>query len=86
MLNSTNILSGAIESYCLGLLSCEEHIAIEQELLKNDFLKQRVEEAGDILEAYLLANAVAPPAAIKAMLFENSRFALKGFNHTKLVA
>jgi mannose-6-phosphate isomerase-like protein (cupin superfamily) len=89
MSSSTNISAGVLESYCLGLLSYEERSAVEQEILKNDFLKQQVEETADIIEAYLMANAVAPPAALKSTLFENlSNLELeeaKDFNRLPLI-
>ncbi|MES2777061.1 MAG: anti-sigma factor [Bacteroidota bacterium] len=64
------ISSGAIESYVLGLSSAAEMQELETLALEHAGLRQAITAFEEALEAQALANAVAPPPALKQQVMD----------------
>ncbi|HEX8331889.1 MAG TPA: cupin domain-containing protein [Segetibacter sp.] len=65
MNDSTKILPGDIESYCLGLLSEEENRAVAEQAALHADIKEQIDEFRSLLEHYALSNAIQPPIDLK---------------------
>ena len=67
------ISSGIIEAYILGLASAEEASILECIMKNNAEVKEAFEEAQKTIEDLATAHAVAPPAELKAKIWDKIR-------------
>jgi mannose-6-phosphate isomerase-like protein (cupin superfamily) len=63
--DSTKILPGDIESYCLGLLNEEESRYMAEQAALHGGLKKQLDDFMSSLEQYALSNAIQPPGDLK---------------------
>ena len=64
------IKSGIIESYVLGMADSAEAAELEQLCLQYPEIKQALNDAELALESNALANPIAPPPALKQVIFD----------------
>ena len=64
----TYIESGIIEQYCLGLLSADEALAVENLAAQFPAIVTEIDETRRALDSYLETNSVQPRADLKAQI------------------
>lgn len=77
------IESGVIESYIMGIADEQEVSELLQLAAQYPEIKAAIDEAEASLEAFSLANATTPPAAVKTAIFEQLSAEFKSDIETK---
>ncbi len=62
----TYILSGVLEQYCMGMLSYEERLSVENYVAAYPDIEDEIDRIADAIESYTIANSVMPKASLKA--------------------